>query len=107
MQKIEELEMEQISRERELKKMYKDKDEKLTQAMNQLEIENMQLRREKEVLRQTMACDEESKILENRMKIIEEEREHYMQEIKKWKEEVIELIKQKESIEKENCRLKE
>ena len=32
--------------------MYKDKDEKLTQAMNQLEIENMQLRREKEVLRQ-------------------------------------------------------
>ena len=52
MQKIEELEMEQISRERELKKMYKDKDEKLTQAMNQLEIENMQLRREKEVLRQ-------------------------------------------------------
>ena len=76
MQKIEELEMEQISRERELKKMYKDKDEKLTQAMNQLEIENMQLRREKEFLRQTMACDEERKILENRMKIIEEEREH-------------------------------
>ena len=41
------------------------------------------------------------------MKIIEEEREHYMEEIKKWKEEVIELIKQKESIEEENCRLKE
>ena len=30
-----------------------------------------------------------------------------MEEIKKWKEEVMELIKQKESIEKENCRLKE
>ena len=48
--------------------MYKE--ENLIQAMNQLEIENMQLRREKEVLRQTLSCDEEYKILKHRVKII-------------------------------------
>ena len=47
-----------------------------------------------------MAYDEENKILENRIKIIEEERKHYMEEIEKSKEEAMELIKKKELIEK-------
>ena len=72
----EELEMEQITGEKELKKRYKDKEEKLIPSINRLEIENMQIRWEKQVLRQTFACDEEYKILENRIKIIEEERMH-------------------------------
>ena len=54
-----------------------------------------------------MAYDEENKILENRIKIIEEERKHYMEEIEKSKEEAMELIKKKELIEKQNGRLKE
>ena len=68
--------MEQITGEKELKKRYKDKEEKLIPSINRLEIENMQIRWEKQVLRQTFACDEEYKILENRIKIIEEERMH-------------------------------
>ena len=53
-------------------------------AMNQLEIENMQLRRENNVWTETLACDEEYKILENRIKIIDEKRKHYMEEIEQW-----------------------
>ena len=64
-----------------------------------MEIKNMQMRGEKEVLRQTLACDEENKILENRIKIIEEETMHYTEEINKWKEEAVELIKRNEFIE--------
>ena len=51
-----------------------------------MEIKNMQMRGEKEVLRQTLACDEENKILENRIKIIEEETMHYTEKIEKWEE---------------------
>ena len=67
--------------------------------MNQLEIENMQLRRDQKVLRQTLACDEEFHILENRIKIIEGQRKRYIEEINKWKEEAMELIKKNELIE--------
>ena len=59
--------------------------------MNQFEMENMQLRRDQEVLRQTLTCDEEYQILENRIKIIDEQRKHYIEEINKWKEEAMEL----------------
>ena len=51
--------------------------------MNQFEMENMQLRRDQEVLRQTLTCDEEYQILENRIKIIEQQRKHYIEEINK------------------------
>ena len=51
-----------------------------------MEIENMQMHGEKEVLRQTLACDEENNILEKRIMIIEEERMHYMEKIEKWEE---------------------
>ena len=47
-----------------------DKEENLKPAINQLQIENMQMRGEKEVLRQTLACDEEYKISRNIIKII-------------------------------------
>ena len=60
-----------------------DKEENLKPAINQLQIENMQMRGEKEVLRQTLACDEENNILEKRIMIIEEERMHYMEKIEK------------------------
>ena len=59
-----------------------DKEENLKPAINQLQIENMQMRGEKEVLRQTLACDEEYKIPRN-IKIIQEEIKHYMEEIEK------------------------
>ena len=67
--------------------------------MNQLEIENMQLRRENNVWTETLPCDEEYKISQNRIKIIPDERMHYMQEIEKWREEDMELVKKKELIE--------
>ena len=67
--------------------------------MNQLEIENMQLRRENNVWTETLACDEEYKISQNRIKIIQDERMHYMEEIEKWREEDMELVKKKELIE--------
>ena len=67
--------------------------------MNQLEIENMQLRRGNCVWTQTLACDEENKISQNRIKIIPDERMHYMEEIEKWIEEYMELVKKKELIE--------
>ena len=57
------------------------------------------LRTEKDVLSKKLACDEEYIILENRIKIIEEERKHYMKEIEKSKGEAMELIKRKELIE--------
>ena len=59
----------------------------------------MQMREEKYVLMQTLACDKEYQILENRIKIIEEQRKHYIEEINKWKEEAVELIKRNEFIE--------
>ena len=61
--------------------MYRE--ENLKPAIKQLEMKNMQMRGEKEVLRQTLACDEENKILENRIKIIEEETMHYTEKIEK------------------------
>ena len=64
-----------------------------------MEIENMQMREEKDVLKQTLASDEENKILENRIKIIQEQRKHYIEEINKWKDEAMELIKKNELIE--------
>ena len=59
----------------------------------------MQMREEKDVLKQTLASDEENKILENRIKIIQEQRKHYIEEINKWKDEAMELIKKNELIE--------
>ena len=91
--------MEQINRDKELLKYYKYKEGNLIPAMNQLEIENMQLRRENNVWTETLACDEEYKISQNRIKIIQDERMHYMQEIEKWREEDMELVKKKELIE--------
>ena len=41
------------------------------------------MREEKDVLKQTLASDEENKILENRIKIIQEQRKHYIEEINK------------------------
>ena len=61
--------------------MYRE--ENLKPAINQLKIENMKMREEKDVLKRTLASDEENKILENRIKIIEEERMHYMEKIEK------------------------
>ena len=63
-----------------------------------MEIENRQLRRENNVWTETLASDEEYKISRN-IKIIQEEREHYMEEIEKWREEDMELLKKKELIE--------
>ena len=77
--------------------MYRE--ENLKPAIKQLEMKNMQMREEKYVLMQTLACDKEYQILENRIKIIEEQRKHYIEEINKWKEEAIELIKRNEFIE--------
>ena len=45
------MEIEQITRENELKKWYKDTQENLLQAIDQLQVENMQLRRKKESIR--------------------------------------------------------
>ena len=50
----------------------------------------MQMREEKDVLKQTLACEEECQIFENRIKIIEEQRKNYIGEINKWKEEAME-----------------
>ena len=77
--------------------MYRE--ENLKPAIKQLEMKNMQMREEKYVLMQTLACDKEYQILENRIKIIEEQRKHYIEEINKWKEEAVELIKRNEFIE--------
>ena len=63
-----------------------DKEENLKPAINQLKIENMKMREEKDVLKQTLACEEECQIFENRIKIIEEQRKNYIEEINKWKE---------------------
>ena len=61
--------------------MYRE--ENLKPAIKQLEMKNMQMREEKYVLMQTLACDKEYQILENRIKIIEEQRKHYVEEINK------------------------
>ena len=63
-----------------------------------MEIENRQLRRENNVWTETLACDEKYKISRN-IKIIQEEREHYMEEIEKWREEDMELLKKNELFE--------
>ena len=61
--------------------MYRE--ENLKPAINQLKIENMKMREEKYVLMQTLACDKEYQILENRIKIIDEQRKRYIEEINK------------------------
>ena len=90
--------MEQINRDKELLKYYKYKEGNLIPAMNQLEIENMQLRRENNVWTETLEFDEEYKISRNIIKIIQGERKHYMEEIEKWKEEDMDLLKKNELI---------
>ena len=77
--------------------MYRE--ENLKPAIKQLEMKNMQMREEKYVLMQTLACDKEYQILENRIKIIEQQRKHYIEEINKWKDEAVELIRKNELIE--------
>ena len=58
----------------------------------------MQLRRENNVWTETLACDEKYKISRNIIKIIQEERKHYMEEIEKWREEDMDLLKKNELI---------
>ena len=67
--------------------------------MNQLEIEYMQMRRENNAWTETLACDEEYKISRNIIKIIQGERKLYMEEIEKWREEDMELLKKNELFE--------
>ena len=90
---------ENTSEKKTHKKRYKDKEENLISAMNQLKIENMQLRRENNVWTETLASDEEYNISRNIIKIIQEERKHYMEEIGKWREEDMELLKKNELFE--------
>ena len=58
----------------------------------------MQLRGENNVWTETLEFDEEYKISRNIIKIIQEEREHYMEEIEKWREEDMDLLKKNELI---------
>lgn len=54
----------QITRENELKNCFKEKETNLKETVDQLELQNMSLRREKEILRKKLECDLDNKQLE-------------------------------------------